>query len=92
MEHDGGSAMTVADGVKFHNEFAATLGDAYEIGAPAVANHDVGEKWLDVSTIKDLLDWAGGSSSRTGWQAVRPPEGANTISSLFIFTAGTLRK
>jgi hypothetical protein len=51
MEHDGGSAMTVADGVKFHNEFAATLGDGYEIGAPAVANHDVGEKWLDVSAI-----------------------------------------
>jgi hypothetical protein len=51
MEHDGGSAMTVADGVKFHNEFAATLGDRYEIGAPAVANHDVGEKWLDVSAI-----------------------------------------
>ena len=56
MGHDGGSAMTVADGVKFHKEFAATLGDSYEIGAPAVANHEEGEKWLDVSTIMDLLD------------------------------------
>jgi hypothetical protein len=56
MEHDGGSAMTVADGVKFHNEFAATLGDAYEIGAPAVANHVPGEEWLDVSRITNLPD------------------------------------
>jgi hypothetical protein len=54
MGKDGGSAMTVADGVKFHNEFAATLGDSYEIGAPAVADHPEGEVWLDVSSVMDL--------------------------------------
>jgi hypothetical protein len=42
------------DGVKFHNEFAATLGDSYEIGAPAVADHPEGEVWLDVSSAMDL--------------------------------------
>lgn len=67
MEHDGGSAMTVADGVKFHNEFTAMLGDGYQIGAPAVANHEPGEKWLDVSDIMNSSDKAGRSSSRIGW-------------------------
>jgi hypothetical protein len=56
MEKDGGSAMTVADGVKFHNEAVAILGDGYEIGTPAVADHAPGEEWLDVSRITNLPD------------------------------------
>jgi len=52
MDHDGGSAMTAADGAKYHNEAVAILGDGYEIGAPAVADHPEGEVWLDVSSPK----------------------------------------
>lgn len=54
MDHDGGSAMTVADGVKLHNEAAAILGDKYQFGSPAVADHPEGAAWLDVSSI--ILD------------------------------------
>jgi hypothetical protein len=51
MGKDGGSAMTVADGVEFHNEAAAILGANYQLGAPAVADHPEGEVWLDVSGV-----------------------------------------
>ena len=44
--------MTAADGAKYHNEAVAILGDGYEIGAPAVADHPEGEVWLDVSSPK----------------------------------------
>jgi hypothetical protein len=56
MVKDGGSAMTVADGVKFHNEAVAILGDAYEVGTPAVADHPPGEVWLDVSRVMHPFD------------------------------------
>jgi hypothetical protein len=57
MDKNGGAAMAVADGVKLHNEFVAILGDGYEVGVPAVADHPEGEIWLDVSIDK------------TGWKS-----------------------
>jgi len=64
MNTDGGSAMSVADGVKFHNEAVAILGDGYVIGAPAVANHPEGEQWLDVSEISST--WSRVSANQEG--------------------------
>ena len=52
MDHDGGSAMIAADAAKLHNEAVAILGDGYQVGAPAVADHAEGEVWLDVSLSK----------------------------------------
>lgn len=53
MDKNGGAAISVADGVKLHNEFVAILGDGYEVGVPAVADHPEGEIWLDVSIDKN---------------------------------------
>jgi len=41
--------MVAADAAKLHNEAVAILGDGYQVGAPAVADHAEGEVWLDVS-------------------------------------------